>query len=120
MKTAALFLRVVLFLAAIATARGFSWQDSPEYRPPDFEANFPHDPVASKRLEEIIPALERGQPPTNTVELLRLGLRALPIDRQMQALRGFGNSFIWNKSPQNPHAIELMYHAAASSNTIIS
>jgi hypothetical protein len=109
-----------LFACAIFPAHAFSWQDSAEYRPPAFEANFPHDPAAAKRLAEIIPALERGQPPANSFELIQHGLRALPIDRQMPALRGFGNSYIWNKSPQNPQAIELMYHAAGSTNSQIS
>lgn len=113
---------LIAFLSAclIFPSYAFSWQDTGEYRAPDFEANFPHDPAAAKRLAEIIPALERGQPPTNSFELLQLGLRALPVDRYMPALRGFGNSYIWNKSPQNPQAIELMYHAAGSTNDQIS
>jgi hypothetical protein len=31
-------------------------------------------------------------------------------------MRWFGNLFIWNQSPQHPRAIDLMYHAAGSTN----
>jgi hypothetical protein len=116
---------VFALLAFAGTAFGadaeFAWQDLGRYRAPDFEATFPDDPEASKRLERALPALERGgNVDESAFELLRLGLRGLRVDRQMPALRWFGNAFIWNQSPQDPRAIELMYHAAGSTNSIIS
>jgi hypothetical protein len=111
---------LILLFGASALAGDFAWQDNSTYRPPNFDANFADDPEAAKLLETIVPALERGQPPTNSFELLRNGLRHLRRDLQMSTLRGFGNSYIWNKSPQNPEAIDLMYHAAGSTNREIS
>lgn len=99
----------------------FAWQDHGKYRAPDFEGTFPLDPDASGRLEMAVPTLERREPVgENVFELIRKGLRGLRVDRQMPALRGFGNSFIWGRSPQDPRAIELMYHASASTNSQIS
>lgn len=125
---ATLINRFAVFLAlwflrssAFAEEAGFAWQDRSRYRPPNFEGTYPLDAGASQRLESAVPALERGESVGEDVfELVRLGLRGLRVDLQMPALRGFGNKFIWGKSPQNPHAIELMYHASGSTNSQIS
>jgi hypothetical protein len=98
----------------------FAWRDEAIYRPPDFEGAFPDDPEAGSRLYQALGSLEQGRyADGNPVELFRRGLRRLPVDRQMPALRWFGNAYVWNKSPQDPRAIDLMYHAAGSTNPII-
>jgi hypothetical protein len=98
----------------------FAWQDVKTYRPPNFDGTFPDDPEGSKRLAAALPSLERnGNADESAFELLRLGLRALSVDHQTMALRWIGNAFIWNQSPQNPQAIDLMYHAAGSANSVI-
>jgi hypothetical protein len=121
MRTILLFLllgaHAVLSFAAETT---FAWQDTSTYRPPDFDGTFANDPEGAKRLEAAVSDLERGAVPIEKAcELLREGLGAMQ-NRQMPALRGFGNSFIWNKSPQDARAIDLMYHAAGSTNSYIS
>jgi hypothetical protein len=106
---------------SIAAESAFAWQDTSVYCAPDFEANFQNDPEGAKRLNPLITGLERGEVGIEKAcALLREGLRALPANRLMPALRGFGNSFIWNKSPQDARAVDLMYHAAGSTNSEIS
>lgn len=114
------FLAFTTLSLPVLAASEFAWQDTKTYRPPDFEGTFPDDPEGAKRLESAVSELERAAVPIDRAcHLLRNGLRALP-NRQLSALRGFGNSFIWNKSPQDARAIDLMYHAAGSTNSRIS
>lgn len=98
----------------------FAWRETGAYRPSDFEGTFPNDLNAGKQLEEALlqPGRNR-QDDAKSLDLFRQGLRGLRGDRQMPALRWCGNAFIWNQSPQDPKAIELMYHAAGSTNPII-
>jgi len=113
----------VVMLALVcrgASAAEFAWQDTTTYRPPSFEKTFAANPEASKRLERVIQPLDGGGAiEGDVVELVHLGLRELAVDRLKPALRGFGNRFIWNHSPQDARAIDLMYHAAGSTNPII-
>jgi hypothetical protein len=106
---------------SFAAESSYAWQDTTQYRPPNFEGTFATDNEASQRLERALPNLERSRSAAeDSFELLRVGLRNLRVDRQMPALRWFGNAFIWNKSPQDARAIDLMYHAAGSTNSNIS
>lgn len=111
----------MLFVFVLSNAAAeFAWQDAETYRPPDFEGTFAADEAGTKRLEKALRAAERGESPGEDIfEIMRAGLRGMK-DRQMPALRWFGNQFIWNKSPQHPRAIDLMYHASASTNSSIS
>lgn len=118
MKT---WLAILLTGLRLASAADFAWMDSSRFRPPDFEGTFPADAEGARRLEAALPELERrGRGDETDFELLRLGLRELRVDRQMPALRWFGNAYVWGKSPQDPRAIELMYHASGSTNSAIS
>ena len=102
------------------SAADFAWQDTGKYRPPDFEGTFSHEPEFGKRLEEVFKEM-RGQVPApeNIFELFRRGLRTCSLYPQT-TLGWFGPQYIWNKSPQNAEAIELMYHAVGSTNREIS
>jgi hypothetical protein len=108
-----LALQALWSLAAVPLA----WQDTNTYRAPDFEAHFPIEPEAGKRLEQFWRSIQRE---TSTAEqdldLVRRGLRTCPEDTQTMVLRWFGNKYIWGKTPQNAEAVELMYHAAGTTN----
>ena len=114
---------VVIFAAfhsLISEAAEFAWQSTNTYRPPDFEVTFPIDAESGAHLDLLF----KGQGPgdragENIFELFRRGLRTSTVYPQM-LFSWLGNTFIWNKSPQNPKAIELAYHAAGSTNQEIS
>jgi beta-lactamase regulating signal transducer with metallopeptidase domain len=91
-----------------------AWQqtDKNKYVAPNFEAFFPDDRKGGERLDRLFQSRE--------IELLsgdailgavRSGLRHTSQHRTV-ILRWLGNRYIWGRSPQNPQAIEIMYHAA--------
>ena len=53
--------------------------------------------------------LVRGE---EKLALVKRGLRNIPQHR-VAVLGAIGNEFVWNQEPQNPRAIELLYHASA-------
>jgi len=95
----------------------FVWQQTNQYRAPDFIAAFPDDVEGGKRLDAwwktMNPEANRAITTSDEeiMELLRQGLRRGQL-YTLPLLRWFGNRYIWGQSPQNPEAIELMYHAA--------
>src|SRR5262249_43500731 len=52
-------------------------------------------------------------PPDEFISLVRQGLRRSTISKP-HILADVGKNYIWQKSPQNPQAIELLYHAAGA------
>ena len=91
----------------------FAWNRTDGYAPPDFEAFFPDDPAAGRQLDLF---LEGGLPltdPADRLALIRRGLRHMTHHRTT-LLGRVGNEFVWNQDPQDPRAIELLYHASAS------
>ncbi len=104
-----------LFLALahpVSGAETNAWQRTDAYVPPDFDHYFPDDPEAGRRLDAIVKAGQLGTLPADeAIAVTRQGFRTTQ-SYVLQILREFGNRFIWGKSPQNPAAIELMYHAA--------
>jgi hypothetical protein len=121
MKVGIFALVVILGTGVFGAETKFAWQEEGSYRAPDFEGTFPLDAEGGKRLERAWVEFERsGSGDEKVFEAVRQGLRGLRVDRQMPVLRWFGNEFIWNKSPQDPRAIELMYHASGSTNSVIS
>ncbi len=81
-----------------------------EYSPPDFEGYFPDDPEGARKLDAMSETgiYESTLPDDELLEIVRRGFRRT---RQRWILRAFGNRYIWGKYPQNPKAIEIMYHA---------
>lgn len=52
-----------------------------------------------------------SRPDEEILKTVRQGLRTCKNHKTL-ILRWIGNKYIWGKSPQNPEAIEIMYHAA--------
>ena len=90
----------------------YAWSRTDRYIPPDFNGFFPDDPNAGDLLDELFPSLQDSNLPDNEfLQIVQNGLRRTSQHRTL-VLRAIGNRYIWNKTPQNPTAIEIMYHAA--------
>lgn len=90
----------------------YAWSCTDRYVPPDFNSYFPDDPEGGVLLDKLFPSLQDSTLPDNELlQIVRKGLRRTSRDRE-SVLRAIGNRYIWNKAPQNPAAIEIMYHAA--------
>jgi len=91
-----------------------AWNRTDKYVPPDFEGYFPDDEEGGKRLDAYVEGkLDRNLKPEEKFEIVRRGLRRTKHHKTLILAR-IGNGFVWNKSPQHPLAIELLYHASAS------
>ncbi len=101
---------VVAEAATGSTAR--AWESTEPYAPPGFDRFFPDDPEGGRRLDALWLADNKDQRPDQEIfSLVRGGLRCASANRSY-ILRWLGNKYIWGRSPQNPDAIEIMYHAA--------
>jgi hypothetical protein len=88
-----------------------AWQSSDPHVAPDATSFFPDDPEAGKRLDALINAVDKDERSDEEIlATVRAGLRRSREDRG-NVLRWFGNRYVWGKSPQNPKAVEIMYHA---------
>lgn len=88
-----------------------AWQQDNPYRPPDFDKFFPDDPDGGKKLDELWKSKGLSKLSSKEqFEAVKNGLRRTSQHRTL-ILRWLGNRYIWNRSPQNPDAIEIMYHA---------
>lgn len=95
LRSSTALIAVMLLASLPCSAADFAWQNEDTYLPPDFERIFPENPDASKRLQQFLRSLRPDTvPPDDTFEIFRLGLRTLPTDQQMPALRWFGNQYI--------------------------
>jgi hypothetical protein len=106
---------VTLLAAVLLSITSFgnelAWLQTDSYTPPNFESFFPDDAAGGKILDELWNAKDKDS--RNDTEILgsvRNGLRNTKQQRTV-ILRWIGTKYIWGKSPQNPEAIELMYHA---------
>ncbi|MGI8906972.1 MAG: M56 family metallopeptidase [Candidatus Sumerlaeaceae bacterium] len=94
----------------------FAWQSTEPYEPPNFDKYFPDDKQASARLIERWKTLKdpfEGISDGEILQMIRQGLRGFRLNTGPdQVIRDLGNQYIWNKRPQNPEAIEIMYHAS--------
>ncbi len=89
-----------------------AWQSTNPIVPPDFDAFFPDDPEGGRKLDALWKAEDKeARSDAEILETVRNGLRRTTQHRT-SILRWIGNRYIWNKSPQNADAIEIMYHAA--------
>jgi len=90
----------------------FFLEPTDRYVSPDFDGFFPDDPEAGEALDELFPFLHDSNLPDDEIlQIVQNGLRQTSQHRTL-VLRAIGNRYIWNKTPQNPRAIEIMYHAA--------
>lgn len=115
LRSAILSTLLVMACGSAVEASTNAWEQTERYVPPNFEAYFPDDPAGGERLTQ----LERTRvletlPADEMVAAVRNGLRRTQ-SHKLSILRTVGNRFIWNRTPQHPGAIELMYHAAGYS-----
>ena len=83
-----------------------------QYSPPDFEKYFPDDTEGGRKLDALWQSSDKdARPDAEILQTIQNGLRRTKEHRTL-ILRWLGNRYIWNKNPQNPEAIEIMYHAA--------
>jgi hypothetical protein len=105
-----LFLLAAVFLISTSSGSELAWLQT-DYSPPDFEAFFPDDAAGGKILDDLWKSENKdSRSDTEILGTVRNGLRNTKQHRTV-ILRWIGNKYIWGKSPQNPDAIELMYHA---------
>lgn len=99
---------------AAAPAEQRAWQRADVYIPPNFEKFFPDDPTAGPVLDALVQ--NYADDPRSDAEKLRIVRQGLRRARSYPStiLSAVGNTYIWGKSPQNPDAIEIMYHASDS------
>jgi hypothetical protein len=89
-----------------------AWQSTNPIEPPDFDAFFPDDAEGGLKLDSFWLAADKdSRTDEEILETVRSGLRRTTQHRT-SILRWIGNRYIWNKAPQHPDAIEIMYHAA--------
>jgi len=113
MKHVAL-LAFLMFLFAVTTshAKDLAWQQTESYRVPNFESFFHDNIEGGKLLDALWKSQDKdARRDDEILEKVRIGLRRTKQHRT-SILRWIGNRYIWGKSPQNPDAIEIMYHAA--------
>jgi len=85
---------------------------SEAYQGPSFDTFFPDDVEGGLALDRLWNARDRET--RSDQEILKTVQRGLRRTREHRTLilGWIGNKYIWNKSPQNSDAIEIMYHAA--------
>ena len=106
-----LALLAVAFLTTTSFGNELAWLQADSYTPPDFEAFFPNDVAGGKILDELWNSKDKdSRSDTEILGSVRNGLRTTKQHRTL-ILGWIGNKYIWGKSPQNPDAIEIMYHA---------
>ncbi|WP_422925059.1 sigma-70 family RNA polymerase sigma factor [Singulisphaera sp. PoT] len=96
---------------AKAPAATWSWRSLEPYEPPDYARFFPDDSEAGKRLDALWKAPDREQKPdAEILATTRQGLRRTQV--RAEIVRWIGQKYVWGRSPQNPDAVEIMYHAS--------
>ncbi len=88
-----------------------AWQRTDLYVPPDPDGFFPDDPEGGRRLDALFQAVDKDKRSDEEIlSTVRQGLRRTTQHRTL-ILAWIGNRYIWGKEPQNPQAVEIMYHA---------
>jgi RNA polymerase sigma factor (sigma-70 family) len=94
----------------IVPTDSLAWRRSDVYEAPDFDRFFPNDPEGGRALDALWAAKDRNQ--RSDAEILRTVRQGLRHAQQpSEILRWIGGRYIWSKPPQNPDAIEILYHA---------
>ncbi len=88
-----------------------AWQRTDRYVAPDPEGFFPDDEEAGKKLDALYQALDKDR--RSDAEILTTVRRGFRRTKQYRTLvlSWIGNRYIWGKAPQDPEAVEIMYHA---------
>ena len=90
----------------------YAWQRTDRYEPPDFKGFFPENSPDAVDLTALWESGELQKKPRAVImKLVRASLRGT-VRRRDEILGWFGDQYIWSASPQDPAAIEIMYHAA--------
>jgi len=93
----------------------YDWQRTDKYVAPDFDAYFPDDAEGGRKLDVVFDTLMTDpRPAGELLAIVRKGLRRTTKHRTL-VQAAVGSRYIWGKSPQNPQAVEIMYHAAQPS-----
>jgi len=88
-----------------------AWQRTDRYVPPDPNGFFPDDPQGGKQLDALFQAADKDQRSDEEIlSTVRQGFRCTKQYRTL-ILQWIGNRYIWGKDPQNPWAVEILYHA---------
>lgn len=88
-----------------------AWSRADVYEAPDFERFFPDDREGGKALDALCEDKDRDRrPDAEILQAARRGLRR--AQKTTQIISWIGNRYIWGRSPQDPDAIEILYHAA--------
>jgi beta-lactamase regulating signal transducer with metallopeptidase domain len=94
-----------------AASEPYAWQRTDRYVPPDPESFFPDDEEGGRLLDALFTAVDNDKRSDEEIfSTVRRGLRRTTQHRSA-ILRWIGNRYIWNKQPQNPQAIEILYQA---------
>jgi len=94
-----------------SSKKQFDWQRTDQYIPPDFEAYFPDDEEGGKKLDALWNANDKdSRSDEEILSTVRNGLRRSSTRKDI-ILWWIGNKYVRGKQPQNPEAIEIMYHA---------
>ena len=91
--------------------RTLAWQSTDPYVAPDFERFFADDREGGIKLDQLFKSRTKDSRADDEIfRTVRAGLRRTSQHRTL-ILAWLGNRYIWGKSPQNPQAVEIMYHA---------
>jgi hypothetical protein len=89
------------------------WQRTDTYIAPNFEAYSPTTRKGGEELDGLTRALRRDERPADEIyQTVRRRLHRSGPPNSLEILRRIGNRFVWNKDPQDPAIIEIMYHAS--------
>ena len=89
----------------------YAWRRTDRYEPPDFARFFPDDPEGGRALDQLWGDEGRDKrPAAEILPIVRRGLRRTTAGRD-EILAWIGGRFVWDASPQDPDAIEILYHA---------
>jgi serine/threonine protein kinase len=101
-----------VMLKPAATGGSRAWQQTDPYIVPSYNTFFPDSKDGAVALGVLWNARDKDSRSDDEIlETVRSGFRNTS-EHRMPILRWIGNKYIWNKSPQNLDAIEIMYHAA--------
>lgn len=117
---ATLWLTLAVWTAAAVAAADLpsatlAWQSSDPIIPANFDAYFPDDEAAAKRLDEA-PSRNPDNPgAAELIPMIRQGLRRAERQAGNEWIRWLGQRLVWGRqdSQPDPHAVELVYHASA-------
>ncbi len=87
-----------------------AWQRTDRYVPPDPNGFFPDDSEGGRKLDALFRAVDKDQRSDEEIlSTVRQGFRRTTQSRS-SILAWVGSRYIWGKDPQNPQAVEIIYH----------